>query len=117
MTFASGHDDLPRVPCSHQLLRHWWPQTASRFLLGGYQRTRGGHDVEHRQCPVREYVSIDAAGQRPGVSTTTIRRCISNGQLRALRTGRRLIPIRVEDLEELFSEIPTAREYSYGEAM
>ena len=65
----------------------------------------------------REYLSIDAAAERLGVSTTTIRRCISGGQLRAFRTGKRLIRIRIEDLEELFCEIPTAGEYGgYGRA-
>ncbi|MEN0072308.1 MAG: helix-turn-helix domain-containing protein [Propionicimonas sp.] len=59
----------------------------------------------------REYLSIDGAAERLGVSPTTIRRCISGGQLRAFRTGKRLIRIRIEDLEGLFCEIPTAGEY------
>ena len=54
----------------------------------------------------REYLSIDGAAERLGVSTTTIRRCIPGGQLRAFRTGKRLIRIRIGDLEELFCEIP-----------
>lgn len=56
----------------------------------------------------RGLLTLDAAAEVLGVSTATVRRRITDGSLRAYRTGKRLIRIRVEDLDELLCEIPSA---------
>lgn len=56
-----------------------------------------------------ELLTLDAAAELLGVSTVTVRRRISDGQLRASRIGKRLIRIRAQDLDQLLREIPTAR--------
>jgi excisionase family DNA binding protein len=48
-------------------------------------------------------LSVQQAADRTGVSTETIRRWIRIGELPARRVGPRLIRIRVEDLDALFS--------------
>ncbi len=57
----------------------------------------------------REYLTLEDVAELLGVSTATVRRRISDGQLRAFRTGKRLIRIRAMDLEQMFREIPSAR--------
>ena len=56
----------------------------------------------------RELLTLDAAAELLGVSTSTVRRRITDGQLRAFRTGKRLIRIRLQDLDDLLREIPSA---------
>jgi len=55
-----------------------------------------------------ERVSIQDAAKAFGVSVDTIRRRISDGSLPACRLGKRLIRVRVRDLDRMFSRIPTA---------
>lgn len=56
----------------------------------------------------RELLTLDAAAELLGVSTSTVRRRITDGQRRAFRTGKRLIRIRIQDLDDLLREIPCA---------
>lgn len=58
--------------------------------------------------PVKDLLTLDAAAEVLGVSTATVRRRITDGSLRAYRTGKRLIRIRVQDLDDLLREIPPA---------
>jgi excisionase family DNA binding protein len=55
------------------------------------------------------YISIPQAAEVLGVCDKTIRRHIAAGHLRAYRCGKRLIRVRVEDIEKLLREIPSAR--------
>lgn len=55
-----------------------------------------------------DLLTLDAAAELLGVSTATVRRRISDGQLRASRIGKRLIRIRAQDLDHLLREIPIA---------
>lgn len=56
----------------------------------------------------RDLLTLDAAAELLGVSTATVRRRITDGSLRAYRTGKRLIRIRAHDLDDLLREIPSA---------
>lgn len=55
------------------------------------------------------YLSIPQAAEIMGVCDKTVRRHIAAGRLRAYRCGKRLIRVRIEDIENLMREIPTAR--------
>lgn len=55
------------------------------------------------------YISITQAADVMGVCDKTVRRHIAAGRLRAYRCGKRLIRVRVEDIEYLMREIPSAR--------
>lgn len=55
------------------------------------------------------YLSIPQAAEIMGVCDKTVRRHIAAGRLRAYRCGRRLIRVRIEDIENLMREIPSAR--------
>ncbi len=59
--------------------------------------------------PSAEWLSLQQAAAIYGVSVDTLRRRIAHGHLPASRFGRRLIRVRVEDLERLFRPIPTVR--------
>ncbi len=59
--------------------------------------------------PAAEWLSLQQAAAIYGVSVDTLRRRIAHGHLPASRFGRRLIRVRVEDLERLFRPIPTVR--------
>ena len=52
-----------------------------------------------------QYVSIGEAAARYNVSGAYIRRRIIDGTLPAVRSGRRIIRIRTEDLEHLFRPV------------
>lgn len=56
--------------------------------------------------PPSEWVSLQQAAFRVGVSVDTLRRRIRAGKLPAYRFGERLIKIRVEDLDNLVRPIP-----------
>jgi len=54
-----------------------------------------------------------AAGGRHtifGISVDTLRRSVSSGKLPASRFGRRLIRVRITDLERLYRPIPAVDE-------
>ena len=55
------------------------------------------------------YLSIAQAADVMGVCDKTVRRHVAAGRLRAYRCGKRLIRVRVEDIEKLMREIPSAR--------
>lgn len=59
--------------------------------------------------PSPEFVSLAEAAGRYSVSIDTLRRRISSGDLRAVTAGRRLIRVRVQDLDSLFRPIPHGR--------
>lgn len=52
------------------------------------------------------FISLAAAAEMLGVSVHTLRRRIADGELPAFRTGRRIIRVRVSDLEKLLHRVP-----------
>jgi len=54
-----------------------------------------------------EWLSLQQAADIYGVSVDTLRRRVVTGDLPASRLGRRLIRVRVEDLDHMFRPIPT----------
>ena len=56
-----------------------------------------------------DYVSLTQAAELMAVSVKTVRRRIADGTLPAYRCGRRVIRVRVEDLDSAFRRIPSAR--------
>ena len=63
--------------------------------------------AQQRTMPV--YVTIDEAAKILAVSRVTVRKMISNGTLPAYQANRKLIRIRLEDLESAMQRIPAAR--------
>lgn len=55
------------------------------------------------------YLSLLQAAEVMGVCDKTVRRHIAAGRLRAYRCGKKLIRVRLEDVEALMQEIPSAR--------
>ena len=55
------------------------------------------------------FVSLSAAAEILGISVHTLRRRIAAGELPAFRTGRRIIRVRVGDLEKLLRRVPTTQ--------
>jgi len=51
-------------------------------------------DLTHHQ-----YISIPRAAEYLGVTTRCIRTMIADGRLRAYRSGRRLVRLRVEEID------------------
>jgi len=56
-----------------------------------------------------QYLTLAEAAQLMSVSVKTLRRRIADGTIPAYRCGRRVIRIRVDDLERAFLPIPSAR--------
>lgn len=54
------------------------------------------------------FVSLTQAADILGISVHTLRRRIAAGELPAFRTGRRIIRVRVSDLEKLLRRVPSA---------
>ena len=54
------------------------------------------------------FISLNGAAEMLGLSVKTVRRRIADGELPAFRTGRRIIRIRVSDLETMLRRIPSA---------
>jgi excisionase family DNA binding protein len=52
------------------------------------------------------FISLSAAADILGISVHTLRRRIGAGELPAFRTGKRIIRIRVSDLEKLLRRVP-----------
>ena len=65
------------------------------------------HVPQQRTMPV--YVTIDEAAKILAVSRVTVRKMISNGTLPGYQANRKLIRIRLEDLESAMQRIPAAR--------
>lgn len=53
------------------------------------------------------FISLAAAAEMLGISVHTLRRRIAAGELPAFRTGRRIIRVRVSDLEKILMRVPT----------
>lgn len=60
-----------------------------------------------RELPV--YISLDEAAEIMSLSTRTIRRRISDGTIPAYQCGRRVIRIRLDELEAALRPLPAAR--------
>ncbi|MFZ1284794.1 MAG: helix-turn-helix domain-containing protein [Propionicimonas sp.] len=58
------------------------------------------------------FISLSTAADMLGISVHTLRRRIAAGELPAFRSGRRIIRIRVSDLEKLLHRVPSARTWS-----
>lgn len=56
----------------------------------------------------QRYESLAEAADRTGLSTRTLRRRISAGQLPAFITGRRTVRLKVEDVDKMMQPIPHA---------
>lgn len=54
------------------------------------------------------FISLSAAADMLGISVHTLRRRIAAGELPAFRSGRRIIRVRVRDLETLMRRVPAA---------
>lgn len=57
------------------------------------------------------FVSLSAAADMLSISVHTLRRRIAAGELPAFRTGRRIIRVRVSDLESMLRRVPSARSW------
>ena len=55
------------------------------------------------------FISLTKAADILGISVATLRRRIAAGELPAFRSGRRIIRIRVSDLEAILRRVPTAQ--------
>ncbi|MCW5954577.1 MAG: helix-turn-helix domain-containing protein [Propionibacteriaceae bacterium] len=56
----------------------------------------------------QRYESLVQAAERTGLSVATLRRRIADGQLPALRNGRRIIRVRPKDVDRLLRPSQTA---------
>lgn len=65
--------------------------------------------IPHTERVEPEWVSLREAARIYAVSTYTLRRRISSGDLPAVKLGYKLIRVRIEDLDKLFPAIPTDR--------
>ena len=62
---------------------------------------------QQRTMPI--YVTINEAAKIMAISRVTVRKMISNGTLPAYQANRKLIRIRLEDLESAMQRIPAVR--------
>ena len=60
------------------------------------------------------YVSLVEAARIYGVSVDTLRRRISTGELPAVKSGYKLIRVRLSDLDKVFRPIPTTSRDHYA---
>ena len=54
------------------------------------------------------FISLAAAADMLGISVHTLRRRIAAGELPAFRTGKRIIRVRVSDLEGILRRVPSS---------
>ena len=59
----------------------------------------------------RRWGSIDRAALNAGVSTRTIRRRIADGSISGYRFGPRVIRVDLDEVESLFTRMPTAKSW------
>jgi excisionase family DNA binding protein len=57
------------------------------------------------------FISLTKAAEMLSISVPTLRRRIAAGELPAFRSGRRIIRIRVSDLEAILRRVPTASQW------
>ena len=67
--------------------------------------TRPNRKTRRHPEPQRVHVGLDEAAAYLDVNAKTVRRLIATGQLPAYRSGKRLIKIRVADLESLLKPV------------
>ncbi|WP_131104394.1 excisionase family DNA-binding protein [Ornithinimicrobium sufpigmenti] len=60
----------------------------------------------------RRYETLAAAADRTGISTRTLRRRIADGSLPAYRTGRRIIRVSPQEVDQLMEQMPSGAEWS-----
>ena len=85
----------------------WVTTPAQEATMTTQLKTNNPTVPRQRALPV--YVSIGEAAEAMSVSTKTIRRRITTGEIPAYRFGRRNLRIRVEDLEAATQRVPTVR--------
>ncbi|WP_080733924.1 helix-turn-helix transcriptional regulator [Rhodococcoides fascians] len=56
------------------------------------------------------YLTLEQAAEYAGISTRTLRRRISSGELPASRLGPRLVRVKQSDVDKLFTPIPAGNE-------
>ena len=57
------------------------------------------------------FISLSQAAEMLNISVPTLRRRIAAGELPAFRSGRRIIRIRVSDLERILRRVPSAERW------
>jgi len=57
---------------------------------------------------VGSFISLRKAADMLDVSVRTLRRRVASGELPAFRSGRRIIRIRIDDVEKLLRRVPAA---------
>ena len=57
------------------------------------------------------FISLGKAAEMLSISVRTLRRRIASGELPAFRSGRRIIRIRVADVEKLLRRVPSANSW------
>lgn len=55
--------------------------------------------ISHAGHVGRAYISINEAADYLGVTSRTIRQMVSDGRLRAYRSGHRLVRLRLEEID------------------
>jgi excisionase family DNA binding protein len=58
--------------------------------------------------PRRRYETIQAAAERTGVSTRTVRRWMAQGLIMGYRMGPRLVRLDADEIDRRMKAIPTA---------
>ena len=82
---------------------------ARRFLRSANPyHPAGAAQWLRRTLPI--YLSLDEAAQVMSLSVKTIRRRIADGTIPAYQCGRRVIRLRLDELETALHRIPTARQ-------
>ena len=57
------------------------------------------------------FISLGKAAEMLSISVRTLRRRIASGELPAFRSGRRIIRIRVADVEKLLRRVPSGNSW------
>ncbi|CAL8977578.1 hypothetical protein PROP_02225 [Propionicimonas sp. T2.31MG-18] len=57
------------------------------------------------------FISLATAADMLGISVHTLRRRIAAGELPAYRSGRRIIRVRINDLDKMLRRIPSTHGY------
>jgi len=57
------------------------------------------------------FISLSRAAEQLSISVRTLRRRIATGELPAFRSGRRIIRIRVADVEKLLRRVPSSNSW------
>lgn len=101
------HDPATRVGAGA-----WDHQPRSRRPI---HRLLNTHHEEGETMSVTEsttpgaFISLSPAADRLGISVHTLQGRIAAGELQALRTGKRIIRVRVRDLEIMLQRVPSTK--------